>query len=68
MYTMLKSCVSFKRTSCRRKDLFEIEESLGLYQPVVLLHIQNCCFSVLPALQHVVAIKSAQEDATGGIS
>ena len=40
----------FKRSSCRRKDLFEIEDSLSLDELVVLHHVQNCWMSLLSAL------------------
>ena len=49
----------FKRNSCRKKYLLETEESLVLDELVVLHHVQNYRLSILPALQCVVAIKSA---------
>ena len=48
----------FNRSSCRRKDLCEIEEYLGLDEMVTLHHVQSHWLSLVPALQHVVAIKS----------
>ena len=41
----------FKRSSCRRQDLFEIEESLGLEELILLCHVQSCWLSLIPALE-----------------
>ena len=49
----------FKRSSCRRKDIFEIQDSLGFVEWIVLHDVQNHWLSLLPALQYVVTIKSA---------
>ena len=62
-YNAEELCLSlfyfFKRTSCTRKYLFEINESLGLDELVLLYHVQNHWLSLLPGLQYVAAIKSA---------
>ena len=39
----------FKRSACRRQDLFQIEESLGLEELVVLCHVQSQWLSLMPA-------------------
>ena len=41
----------FKRSSCQRQDLFEIEESLGLEELILLCHVQSCWLSLIPALE-----------------
>ena len=52
MDTMVMSCISIcitssRGTSCRRKDLLKIEESVGLDELVVLHHVHNCWLSLL---------------------
>ena len=49
----------FKRSTCRRQDLFQIEESVGLEELVVLSHMQSQQLSLVPALQHLVTVKDA---------
>ena len=50
---------SFKRSSCRQEDLFEIEESLGLEELIVLNHVQSLWLSLVPTLQCLVTIKGS---------
>ena len=49
----------FKCSSCRRQDLFAIEDSLGLEELLVMHHTQSHCLSLVPALQCVVQIQDA---------
>ena len=49
----------FKRSACRRPDLFQIEESLGLEELAVLCHVQSWWSSLVPALQHLLTVKDA---------
>ena len=49
----------FKRSSYRWKDLFEIEDSLGLEELIMPYHVQSQWFSFVPTLQHLVKIKDA---------
>ena len=55
-YNAEELCLSlyyfFKRISCRKKNLFEIEECTGFDESVILCHVQNHWLSLLPALQH----------------
>ena len=49
----------FKCSSCRRQDLFEIEDSFGLEELLVMHHAQSHWLSLVPALQHIVQIQDA---------
>ena len=50
-------CYFFKRSSHQWQDLLEVEESLGLEELILLLHVQSCCLSLIPALEWLVKIK-----------
>ena len=58
-----KLCINlfyfFNKTSARQKDLFDIEQSLGLEEQVLQHHVQNRWLSLVPALQHLLHIKDA---------
>ena len=47
----------FKRSSCQQQDIFEIEESLGLEELILLHHVQSHWLSLIPALGQLVKIK-----------
>ena len=47
----LNLCYIFKRSSCQQQDLFEIEESLGLEEHILLCHVQSHWLSLIPALE-----------------
>ena len=47
----------FKQSSCRREDLLQIEESLGLDELIVLHHVQSCQLSLVPAVERVLQIQ-----------
>lgn len=49
----------FKRSSCRRSDLFEVEQDLGLEELTILRHVQSRWLSLVPALERLVNISSA---------
>lgn len=49
----------FKKTPCRKSELFNIEESLGLDELVVLHHVQSHWLSLVPALQQFLVVKEA---------
>ena len=49
----------FKAEFMKTKRLFEIEESLGLEELVLLHHVQSQWLSLVPALQCLVTIKDA---------
>ena len=49
----------FKKTPCRKSVLFNIEESLGLDELVVLHHVQSHWLSLVPALQQFLGVKEA---------
>ena len=46
------------KSPARRLDLFEIEETLGLNDLVLLHHVQSLVFGV-PSVQHVMSMKAA---------
>ena len=58
-----KLCINlfyfFNKTSARQKDLFDIEQSLGLEKLVLQHHVQSRWLSLVPALQHLLHIKDA---------
>ena len=58
-----KLCINlfyfFNKTSARQKDLFDIEQSLGLEELVLWHHVQSRWLSLVPALQHLLHIKDA---------
>ena len=62
-YNAVELCLNlyyfFKRSSCQQQDLFEIEESLGLEELILLCHVQNCWLSLIPASEQLVKIKEA---------
>ena len=49
----------FKNNLCRKEDLFEIEETLDLEEPVLLCHTQCRWLSLIPALQRLTEVKEA---------
>ena len=49
----------FKQRSCRKEDLLQIEESLGLDELIVLHHIQSHWLSLVPAVERVLQIQGA---------
>ena len=49
----------FKKSPCRKSELYDIEESLGLDDLVVLCHVQSRWLSLVPALQLFLAVKEA---------
>ena len=58
-----KLCINlfyfFSKTSARQKDLFDIEQSLGLKELVLWHHVQSRWLSLVPALQCLLHIKDA---------
>ena len=58
-----KLCINlfyfFNKTSARQKDLFHIEQSLGLEDLALLHHVQSRWLSLVPALQCLLHIKDA---------
>ena len=49
----------FKKSPCRKSELYDIEESLGLDDLVVLRHVQSQWLSLVQALQQFLAVKEA---------
>ena len=49
----------FRKTPCRKSELFNIEESLGLDELVILHHVQSHWLSLVPALQWFLVVKEA---------
>ena len=47
------------KSPARREDLLVIEEALGLYELVLLHHVQSWWLSLVPALQCVISMKAA---------
>ena len=60
---MQKNCLNlyyfFKKSPCRKYDLYNIEEKLGLNELVVLRHVQCQWLSLVPALLRVLTVKGA---------
>ncbi len=49
----------FNKSSCRREDLFAIEESLGLDEMVLLHHVQSRWLSLVPVLECIEELRPA---------
>ena len=49
----------FKKSPCRKSELYEIEEKLGLDELVVLHHVQSLWLSLVPTLERFLTVKQA---------
>ena len=56
---MFIAILFLQKTPCRKSELFNIEESLGLDELVVLHHVQSCCLSLVQGLQQFLVVKEA---------